>query len=80
MTLGSLWNYYRDEIDGVDDNASDGKSFKHETTVVGKRTQRPAWPGSKGDINQLEQADIPTVNVDVTIQLKYLSDFWRLLN
>ena len=42
MTLGSLWNYYRDEIDGVDDNASDGKSFKHETTVVGKRTQRPA--------------------------------------
>ena len=25
MTLASLWNYYRDEIDDVDDNASDGK-------------------------------------------------------
>ena len=24
MTSGSLWNYYRDEIDGVDDNASQG--------------------------------------------------------
>ena len=24
MTSGSLWNYYRDEIDGVDDNASKG--------------------------------------------------------
>ena len=28
MISGNLWNYYRDEIDDVDDNASDGKSFK----------------------------------------------------
>ena len=28
--LGSLWNYYRDEIDDVDDNASDGKSCKYK--------------------------------------------------
>ena len=27
MISGSLWNYYRDEIDDVDDNASDGKPF-----------------------------------------------------
>ena len=25
MASGSLWNYYRDEIDSVDDNASHGK-------------------------------------------------------
>ena len=25
MTLGRLQNYYRDEVDYVDDNASDGK-------------------------------------------------------
>ena len=25
MTSGSLWNYYRDETDYVDDNGSDGK-------------------------------------------------------
>ena len=31
MISGNLWNYYRDEIDDVDDNASDGKSFKYET-------------------------------------------------
>ena len=30
MTSGSLWNYYRDEIDDVDGNASDGKSFKYK--------------------------------------------------
>ena len=28
MTSGSLWNYYREEIDDVDDNASDNKSCK----------------------------------------------------
>ena len=35
MTSGSLWNYYRDEIDNVNDNASDCKSFKYTTKVVG---------------------------------------------
>ena len=38
MTSGSLWNYYRDEIDGVDDNASQGKSLKYKTRVTGKTT------------------------------------------
>ena len=29
MTSGSLWNYFRDEIDDVDVNASDGELFKY---------------------------------------------------
>ena len=36
ITLGSLWNCHRDEIDDVDDNASDSKSFKYKTKIVGK--------------------------------------------
>ena len=28
---GGLWNYCRDEIDDVDDNALDRKSFKYKT-------------------------------------------------
>ena len=35
VTSGSLCNYYRDEIDDINDNASDGKSFKYKTKVVG---------------------------------------------
>ena len=31
MMSGSLWNYYRDEIDDVNDNVSEGKSFKYNT-------------------------------------------------
>ena len=44
MTSGSLWNYYRDEIDDVDDNASDGRSFKDKTKIVGKSPKRPPRP------------------------------------
>ena len=41
MTSGSLWNFYRDEIDDVDDNASDGKLFNYKTKIVGKTPRRP---------------------------------------
>ena len=38
MTSGSLWNYYRDEVDNVNDNALDGKSFKYKTKITCKPT------------------------------------------
>ena len=47
MTSGSFWNYYKDEIDDVNDNASDGKSFKYKTKIVGKTPERPP-PNSDG--------------------------------
>ena len=34
LTLQSLQNYYRNEIDCINDNASDGKSFKYKTKIV----------------------------------------------
>ena len=39
MSSGSLWNYYRDEVDDVDDNAPHGKSFNYKTKILGKTTQ-----------------------------------------
>ena len=44
MTSGSLWNYYRNEIDDIDDDASDGRSFKDKTRIVGKSPKRPPRP------------------------------------
>ena len=35
MTSRRLWNYDRDEIDDVDDNTLDGKSFKCKQKIVG---------------------------------------------
>ena len=52
MTSRSLWKYYRDELDNINDNASDGKSFKYKTKIVGKT---PTWPGNE------EQASRPAV-------------------
>ena len=36
-------NYYRDEIDDVGDNASDGKSCKYKTKVIENTAERPNW-------------------------------------
>ena len=41
MTSRSLWNYYRDEVDDIKDNASDGKSFDYKAKS-GKSEARPA--------------------------------------
>ena len=43
MTSRSFWNYYRDKTDNIIDNASNGKSFKYKTKIVGKT---PAKPGN----------------------------------
>ena len=40
MTSGSLWNYFKEEIVDVDNNASFGKSFTYKTKTVGKTPQR----------------------------------------
>ena len=44
MASGNVWNYYRDEIDGVDDKASDVKSFESKTKIVRKTAERPQSP------------------------------------
>ena len=49
MTSGSIWNSYRNEIDDVDDNTSDGKSFEYKTKIVGNT---PALPENEGHGNQ----------------------------
>ena len=35
MKSGSLWNYYRDKTDDVDDDdSSNSKSFKYKTKLI----------------------------------------------
>ena len=83
MTSESLWNYYRDEIDDVDNNASDSKSFNYKTKIVGKtprRLDRPPQPNPDQDGNQPPQPPVPALNAEVTIPFKYHSNFWRCLN
>ena len=80
MTSVSLCDYYRDKIDVVDDNASDGKSFKYKIKIVGNKLERPPQTENLGDANPPVQPAIPTLNVGVTIPLKYFRNFWRFLD
>ena len=86
MTSESLWSYCRDKIDDVYDNASDGKSFKYKTKIVGKTPKRPErqpWLPQNPDGTQTQwppQPAVPTLNVEVNILLKYRSNFWRFVD
>ena len=61
ITLGSLWQYYRDEAVHTIKNS---ESFKSKIRIAGKTTA----------------ADDDNVNdVKITVPLKYLSNFWRIL-
>ena len=74
ITSRSLCNYYGDEIDGVDDNTSAGKSFEYKTKVAGKTPERA---GNEGDANR---PSVTALIVEFTIPLRYLSNFWGFLN
>ena len=50
------------------------------TRVVGKTPQRPAQPDPDEDGNPQPQLPGPALNVEITIPLKYLSNFWRSLD
>ena len=85
MISGSLWNYYRDEINDTDDNARNGKSFEYKK-IVEKREARPdqqLQPGPDDDGSpspQPNQPPTPPLNTEVVVSLKYLSNFWRSLD
>ena len=69
MTSRSLWDYYRDEIDDVDDKVSDGKSFEYKTEMVEKT---PDIPVNKGDENR---PPVPVSHVEVALPIIYPSSF-----
>ena len=77
-TIGSLYNYYRDELsddnilaDNVFNNKNvvNSETFKYKNKIVGKTYEKTAANDKK--ITQL---------VELAIPLKYLGNFWRSLN
>ena len=80
-TMGSLYNYYRDELNNdADDNnfdnirAINSNTFKYKNKITGNTYNVNA--GAQGyDVNQNG-----TQKVELAIPLKYLDNFWRALN
>ena len=48
--------------------------------IVGKTPRRQSPPGNKRDADQTPQATVPTLNLDITILLKYLKNVLRFLD
>ena len=80
-TIGSLYNYYRDELsDDADDNYFDNikvvnsNTFKYKNKITGNTYNLDA--GAQGyDVNKNCMQE-----VELAIPLKYLDNFWRALN
>ena len=80
-TIGSLYNYYRDELtDDADDNNFDNikvvnsEAFKYKNKITGNTYNVDA--GAQGyDVNKNGMQE-----VELAIPLKYLGNFWRVLN
>ena len=80
-TIGSLYNYYRDELsdDGNDNNFDNIKvvnsnTFKYKNKITGNTYNVDA--GVDGyDVNKNGKQEI-----ELAIPLKYLGNFWRALN
>ena len=80
-TIGSLYNYYRDELsDDADDNNFDNinvvnsNTFKYKNKITGNTYN--VNPDVQGyDVNKNG-----TQEVELAIPLKYLGNFWRALN
>ena len=75
MISERLSNHYRNEVNNVNYNASDGASFKYKAKITGEIEARPAQPGNVEDVDRPPRPRVPTLNVEVTILLKYLSNF-----
>ena len=71
-TIGSLYNYYRDELsDDADDNSN---TFKYKNKITGNTYNVNA--GAQGyNVNKNGMHE-----VELAIPLKYLGNFWRALN
>ena len=79
-TIGSLYNYYRDELSDDADNNFDNikvvnsNTFKYKNKIIGNTYNVNA--GADGcDVNKNG-----TQEVELAIPLKYLGNFWRALN
>ena len=80
-TIGSLYNYYREELsDDADDNNFDNikvinsNTFKYKNKITGN-TYNVNAGAQVYDVNKNG-----TQEVELTIPLKYLGNFWRALN
>ena len=75
-TIGSLFNYYRDELGGNDNNNNtvNSDTFRYKNKITGNTYNIDAGAQLYG-VNKNG-----TQKIELAIPLKYLGNFWRALN
>ena len=80
-TIGSLYNYYRDELSDYNNpnefpnaNVVNSNTFKYKNKITGN-TYNVAAGAAGHDANRVGEQD-----VELAIPLKFLGNFWRALN
>ena len=91
-TIGSLYNYYRDELSDDNDNDNFGnikvvnsKVFKYKNKIIGNAynvdsTIAPAGGGARVANPDYDANNSGKKSIELAIPLKYLANFWRALN
>ena len=73
MTCGSLWNYYRDEINDDESENDNNNRLNNNKTITSKSFNHKAKIIASTPDNKNR------LNAEVVVQLKYLSNCWRSL-
>ena len=90
-TMGSLWNYYRDDltedtnnINFLNKNLINSESFKYKTSITGSTYNVDARitnaEGNKVNDHAYDANKSGKKEVEIVVPLKYLSNFRRTLN
>ena len=91
-TIGSLYNYYRDELSDDNDNDNFGnikvvnsKALKYKNKIIGNAynvdsTRVPAAGGAREANPDYIANNSGKKSIELAIPLKYLGNFWRALN
>ena len=91
-TIGSLYNYYRDELSNDNDNDNFGnikvvnsKAFKYKNKIIGNTYNVNSTilnPAGNARINNPNYVanNSGKKSIELAIPLKYLGNFWRALN
>ena len=91
-TIGSLYNYYRDELDDdvnlnnfANNNVVSSSAFNYKNKIIGNTydTESPIVPAAGGARVASPNYDANRSgrkSIELAIALKYLGNFWRALN
>ena len=75
MTSGSLWNYYRDEVNDYENEIDNAYYWINNNKTITSKSfvYKIKIKGRTSDENN-------TLDTEVAVPLKYLSNFWKFFN